>query len=105
MRWPEEDWPTKSNVRNDIVLPEVKQRFVGTIQTTSSETLLGRFDIHRFSKWRLLINTTARILNLYSWFKKTNNLEYEIVKGTYLEQAEKLWIQEAQKDMDLKKID
>ena len=36
---PESSWRTKSQVRNDMSLPEMKKKFVGKIDSQSSETL------------------------------------------------------------------
>ena len=101
---PEEEWPVKRNPRPDMTLPERKRKFVGaTTITTPTETLASRFDISRFSKWKLLIHTTARILKLYERFKTAeNDQEFEPeISAEDLETAKYMWIKEAQQGLKL----
>jgi len=103
LQLPEDSWPAKKQPRHDIVLPERKQRFVGVTQVESRETIFRRFDLLRYSKWRLLVRTTAQVLNLYERFKfspqRTNVLLPEDLR-----KAENEWIKEAQKQLDLKSL-
>ena len=69
---PEEEWPSKRNPRNDIQLQEMKQTCVVALIAENSqddESLLDRFELGRFSRWKLLIHTTAHVYNLYVRFK------------------------------------
>ena len=66
-----------------------------------SGTLAGRFNIQRFSKIELLINTTAHILKLYHRYKFETHatcnqscMSDETVEDREI--AEKLWIRDAQ---------
>ena len=96
---PEEEWPIVRKVRNDIVLPELKQKFVGmSTQQAKEETLHDRFDLNRYSKWRLLVHTTSRILKLYKRYK---GITIEC-HSKLLEAAELFWIKRAQESLDLK---
>ena len=63
------------------------------------DTLSKRIDINRFSKLKLLINTTARILKLYKRFKKDGVKETEI-KPEDIYDAEIFWIREAQVNVE-----
>ena len=58
----------------------------------------------RFSKWRLLVFTTARILQLYKRYKRAridNNKETGIERET-LEEARMLCVKDAQNKIDVK---
>ena len=66
---PEEEWPIVRKIRSDMVLPELKQKFVGAVIQPKKETLHDRFKLERYSKWRLLVHTTARILQLYTKYR------------------------------------
>ena len=90
MRW---------EVRRDIKLPEMKKasEVVASVEGEIKESLEARIDANRFSSWRRLVFTTARILQLYKRFKTIKgspNLEAETV-----EQARVLWFKEAQRGM------
>ena len=71
---------------------------VAVIQCVDS--LASRIDIHRFSKWYRLINTTARVLKLYERFKQggENN---SVLRQADIHRAENFWITEAQKEFDV----
>ena len=104
LRLPEEEWPTKKKPRSDLKLPELKQKFVGIATTNPpKETLPDRFNLARFSKWRLLIHTTARIMKLYDKYKVGSISQME-PEAKDLEKAEELWVQEAQKQLNLDAI-
>ena len=100
---PENEWPTKQQSRNDLHLPEMKQKFVGVAMKVQTESLLERFELGRFSRWRILVRTTARIIALFRRFRKGGNKD-SCLEVEDLEKAEKLWILEAQKQLDLKSI-
>ena len=108
LKLPEKDWPTKGTVAEDIPLPERKQKFVGVVKDQQAETLLGRVDLARFSKWRLLVHATARVSLLYKRFKQPpvrHSTEPEMVD---LMEAESSWIVFAQNELkteELKKFD
>ena len=100
---PQEEWPTKNIPRNDVVLPERKQKFVGVIEASTEPTLLDCFKLERFTKWKLLIHTTARVLLFCKRFKARRPLrmdpEVEDIKN-----AERLWIMEAQNSLQIDKL-
>ena len=94
LKLPEKEWPSVKHPRNDISLPEMKQKFIGASSVECSESeksLLDRFDLNRFSKWRLLVNTTARVYLLYKRFKQGGDrqAEHTVVD---IKEAELLWI-------------
>ena len=103
LKLPEEEWPSKKNPRTDLHLPEMKKKFVGTANIHTDEMLLNRFDLNRFSKWRLLVHTTARILKLYKRFKTGGTKKTE-PNPVDLEEAENEWIKIAQRGLDLGKL-
>ena len=66
---PEADWPIFSET-NITCLPEQRKQFVGSvIEASQNHSLTAVIDIQRFSKYKLLLNVTARILKLYARFK------------------------------------
>ena len=104
---PEDQWPI--NKETDVKeIPERRrceftgmayskeEGFVGPMD--SEDTLIKRIDINRFSKLKLLIHTTARILKLYKRFKK-NGVNEAKIKPEDIHDAEILWIKEAQASM------
>jgi hypothetical protein len=103
LQLPENEWPTKKSPRNDILLPERKQKFVGLVNAAANDTLLGRFDLRRFSKWRLLIHATARVLNLYKRFRADGSKQLEPTAAD-LSKAEAMWVKEAQAHLNLKSL-
>ena len=105
MSLPEEQWPISTDVEG-IVIPELrKNAFTATVVETNLDTLSKRIDITRFSKFMLLIYTTARILKLYRRFVTGGSKKDTEIKPYDLKQAENFWIKEAQRDMesDIKK--
>ena len=99
LRDPVKEWPVRWEVRRDIKLPEMKKatEVIAKVEGEIKESLEARIDANRFSSWRRLVFTTARILQLYKRFKTTKgspNLEAETV-----EQARVLWFKEAQREM------
>ena len=107
LKQPESEWPVRAEVRKDISLPETKKKieFVGKTEMVTEETLESRIDPHRFSKWSLLLCTTARILQLYQKYRRPRKqiLETEGLSLGNMEEAKRLWIKDAQKGLDLKK--
>ena len=102
---PEEEWPIRKEVKKDLEYSGMKKSkenpsFVGVAE--EKETLAGRIDSKRFSKWKLLQCTTARILKLYNRFKEGANNAGD-VSPTDLIRAEEFWIKESQSGMNLKK--
>ena len=99
MKLPEEEWPSKENPCNDIQLPEMKQKFVGALIAENSqdeESLLDRFELGRFSRWKLLIHTTVRVYNLYAGFKMDRGGQPEPSVAS-LEKAKLEWVKVAQR--------
>ena len=116
----EEYWPVKFEVNRDLRIPELKgclanqekkegpaQEFVGMVEVNLGDMgLASRIDMTRFSKWKLLLYVTARILKLYKRFRASN-------KGTPcesnidpqdLQSAEVFWIKQAQQDINVKEF-
>ena len=92
----EEDWPTHRKARTDIPLPELKQKFIVAAATQPEDSLLNRFALERYSRWRLLVHTTARLIRLYKRFKKDEaNLSMQPTADD-VKDAERMWIIEAQ---------
>ena len=88
-------WPVSSNsdVKN---LPGRINSSVSHIE--GIETLAQRINIDRFSKFLLLIGTTARFLKLYKKYKYGNRelVSLNIIKREDIEIAERFWIKNAQ---------
>jgi len=103
LRLSEDNWPTKKNPRNDMLLPERKQKFVGVAVASVQLTLLGRFKLERFSSWKLLIHTTSRVLLLYKRFKIGGGGQTE-PSAINIENAECMWVKEAQKELNVEKL-
>jgi hypothetical protein len=104
LRLHEDSWPAKKQHRKDIVLSEMKTRFVGVTHAEIKDSLLGRFDLSRFSKWKLLLHTTARLFKLYERFKAGAGDKATTLLPDDLQKAESEWIKEAQKQLDLKSL-
>ena len=98
----EEDWPVRQATRSDLLLPELKQKYIVATATVAEETLVSRFQIERFSRWRLLIHATARIIRLYRRFKKDGTSTSLQPTTLDVHDAERLWIAEAQKEIEMK---
>ena len=99
LKLPEEEWPSKGNLRNDI-------QFEGALIAENSqdeESLLDRFELGRISRWKLLIHTTARVCNLYARFKMDRARQPEPSVAS-LEKAKLEWVKVAQRQLNLKEI-
>ena len=95
----EKDWPLKHEVSKNLELPERRKTgFVGIIHTPDS--LANRIDLLRFSRWCILVNTTARVLQLYERFRSGGENNPKLCHDDILT-AEKFWLKEAQKDLDI----
>ena len=96
----EEFWPVKHEVLEDLEIPERKKTngFVGHIQ--AADSLATRINFNRFSRWCALVNTTARVLKLYKRFKEGGDNDSELYQADK-DAAEKFWILEAQKELDI----
>ena len=94
---PMESWPTEQQV-SIMDLPEKKTITHSCVHKPVTETLADRFDLNRFSKLSVLLNTTASILKLYKRFKQ-NSTEDVAIKAEDIAEAELFWIKEAQKEL------
>ena len=67
---PVESWPIV--IHADVTgLPDrIKTVFVAAVDGAVLETLESRIDIKHFSKFQLLINTTARVIKLYERYSR-----------------------------------
>ena len=81
LKLPVESWPIVSHA--DVTdLPErIKTVFVGAVDGAVLETLESRIDIKHFSKFQLLINTTARVIKLY---ERYSGLQQETAVKQYI---------------------
>jgi len=84
-------------VRRTVKLPELKRNKELVAKTSGiiKDTLEASIQAERFSSWRRLVFTTARILQLYERYKsqqKSRELEPET-----LGEAKILWFKDAQK--------
>jgi len=115
----EVNWPVKFEVNRELQTPELKgsssntkkdgleQEFVGMAEAKlGDEDLADRIDMSRFSKWKLLLFVTARILKLYDKFRASNkNTPYEPnVNSQDLGLAEIFWMKKAQHTIDVKQF-
>ena len=106
LRCPEDEWPVRWEVKSGLELPEmkkiVKEASVFLTANSKTESLNEFINIEKFSKWKVLIGTTARILKLYQRFKKGGDRQNKDLQPKDLNDAELLWIQHAQKEIDIK---
>ena len=98
----EDDWPVRWEVKKGVPVPELKRKaeFIGVVEEV--ESLAERIHAERFSKWKLLKNTTARILKLYETVRE-NGHQDPVLNPYDLEKAERFWIKEAQQNIDMKR--
>ena len=73
LKLPVESWPIVSHA--DVTdLPErIKTVFVAAVDGAVLETLESHIDIKHFSKFQLLINTTARVIKLYERYSRNSS--------------------------------
>ena len=104
LRLPEEEWPIFSET-NVPKLPEERKQFIGAVKENSSASLTTVIDINRFSKLKLLLHTTARLMKLYKRFKKGGDKDDADILPSDVKLAEELWIKDAQEPLytDIKK--
>ena len=99
LKLPVSKWPVHKEEIN-IALPERKKTtFVGATVVEEKKALAQRFDLERFSKYTRLINTTARILNLYKRYKKNSIRRDWEIQPCDIEEAVSFWIKDAQSQM------
>ena len=94
-------WPTQEKPKQ-MTLPEQKAKLVASTKMIVTPSLCDEFIVDNFSKWRLLVNTTARIICLFN--KLMNNCSTMQPSQAEISQAEKLWYVEAQKNLDTKQL-
>ena len=103
---PVESWPVCWEVKKGVSIPEMKASTAKEVVCHARNvkvTLASMFDLNRYSRWKVLQHTTARILKLYKRFKKGGNRNSELTADD-LAQAENLWIKEAQKEIEMKSV-
>ena len=99
LQLPVDDWPVscETNIEN---LSEWHSKVTLAAESKEVDTLAYRINISRFSKIRMLLNTMARILNLYKRYKNQNDAMRKCELGELavsdLEDAETFWILDAQ---------
>ena len=101
LKLPEKEWPLRWEVKKGIVIPERKKKEEFVAVVNEVESLASRINAEKFSKWQLLKYTTARILKLYQRFKTGGSRE-ALLTACDLAKAERFWILEAQRNIDLK---
>ena len=103
LQLPEKEWPITFKASNVTVPDEIKLTFAGLIARNEASAI----DINRFSKFKRLINVTARVLSVFNSYKGLSlyNIGLDLtLEG--LREAELYWINEAQsifQEIDLKK--
>ena len=95
-------WPTQEKPRQ-LVLPEQKAKLVASAKVTAIPSLCSEFVLERFSKWRLLVNVTARIICLFNKITKKVGATMQ-PSQVEISQAERLWYIEAQETLDSKQL-
>ena len=101
-----QSWPVSWEVKKGISVPEMKASTTKEVvyhTRDAKETLASRFDLNRYSRWKVLQYTTARILKLYKRFKTGGDRNTELTSDD-LAQAEVFWIKEAQKEIQMKSV-
>ena len=104
LKLPVESWPIVSHAGVTDLPERIKTVFVSAVDGAVLETLESRIDIKHFSKFQLLINTTARVIKLYERYSR---LKQETAVKQYIpeitpddrEKAEKLWVVDSQKQL------
>lgn len=99
LKLPEDKWPIKAEV-SILDVPEMKGNVHIADLERELETLATRIDAKRFSKWMLLVNTTARILKLYERYRQGGNRDDCEISINDLDLAEIFWIKEAQRQFE-----
>ena len=99
----EQNWPTVSAPKQGLSLPGMKEKFVGKVSVKSPESICDHINIERFSKWRMLLRVTARIIRLKARCKRRIDGSMEPEKGD-MEEAEREWFKHAQSSLDLKSL-
>ena len=100
---PEEEWAVEREVRSGIHFPEQKMKFIGLVDSKKEKSLLDRFDLSRFSRWKVLLGATALVNKLYKRYKHNSKSSMEVTAED-IEEAENWWIKEAQRGIDVKKL-
>ena len=91
----ESSWPIQSKTSINEVPYLVAQ--VNKAAVSQVETLTSRFDLNRFSNMNRLLYTTARILQLFRWYRTPNERQKLDIRDIY--EAENLWIKHAQLEL------
>ena len=98
---PVSEWPIEKSAELDGLPERIKS--VHHVSDITNETLASRINIDRFSKYQLLINTTAKVLDLYPRFRKQGE-KIERTTSTDLtvescKRVKQFWITDAQKSI------
>ena len=96
---PIEQWPVKQYTGLEDLPDKINP--IHLAQVEIEDSLAKRFDLSRFSKLPKLLNTTARILKLYSKYrgKRQNNEECKGLTADDVKDAERFWVIEAQREL------
>ena len=97
---PEDKWPTRQDVRSTVKIPETFiKKFAGVASGQALETITNRIELHRFSKWRILVRATARILLLYQRYKRPPTTTSKDPSSQDIHDAEVMLIKQAQRSL------
>ena len=93
-------WPVQEP--GDLDIPEEKKEVVISVMQKENEenmSLAEKIDIERHSKYRKLINSTARIMQVFYDEKPSLKNIFEPPSSINIEKAELFWVKEAQKSL------
>ena len=94
-----EQWPVTQKVGTMELPKRIKVVTSQITGTQSEDTLATRINIARFSKFKLLINTTARVLKLYERFQQHSGTYNPEISNADKEKAMIFWIRESQREL------
>ena len=95
---PIDEWPTRNETKVTC-LPEIKKKFVGTVEVVSSASIASRMDVARFSQLNRLLHATARVEKLFRRFKIGNATYQHRILPEDVRHAEETWIKHVQEGL------
>ena len=108
-------WPVRFEVNQKVQVSEFHtamktkasetSELVASVQANQPvDTLASRIDATRFSKWRVLIGATTRVLKLYKKFRKNGERDCMQMNPRDVQAAEIFWITNEQKGLNIKQL-
>ena len=92
---PMEKWPVKQNM-----IEHLPEQTVSHVAHEMCDSLANRFDLNRFSKLSILINTTVKIFKLYERYNTSNSVtNSNEVTAEDIHKVEIFWAKEAQSEL------